>query len=311
MHAHDLLDGLGVKGGNSALPSSTSRFADGTQYRIEISSVEGPSILEAVVDEAERLDVPIHRISQGSGIHLLTDGEITEMVAVGRDRDIEVNLFVGPRAGWEGSIQAVSLNGRAVASTLRGIDQLAHGTEDVMRAVSLGVRSVLVADLGHLMILGALRKQGHLPADLVLKTSVTLPVANPATARVLIDLGADTINLPVDLTLAMIADIRRNVRVPLDQYIESPDDLGGVMRYHEVPELVRVAAPIYLKFAVRNAPPIYPVGRHNLESTALLARERVRRARISLDFLARYLPTATCKSGTTPAGNNDEEPTWP
>jgi hypothetical protein len=48
-----------------------------------------------------------------------------------------------------------------------------------------------------------------------------------------------------------------------------------------------VAAPVYLKFGVRNAPDIYPSGAH-LEATAvLLSRERVRRARLGLDLLAR------------------------
>jgi hypothetical protein len=50
------------------LPTSPKRFSDGAQYRIEIPNVEGPDVLEAVLEEAEKRGVLIHCISQGSGI---------------------------------------------------------------------------------------------------------------------------------------------------------------------------------------------------------------------------------------------------
>jgi hypothetical protein len=64
------------------------------------------------------------------------------------------------------------------------------------------------------------------------------------------------------------------------------------VRHYEIAELVRVGAPIYLKFGLRNAPGLYPCGQH-LESTAIaMARERVRRASIALGLLRRYAPEA-------------------
>jgi hypothetical protein len=154
------------------------------------------------------------------------------------------------------------------------------------------LRSVLVGDVGHLMVLGRMKAKGDLPSDFVLKTSVTLPAANPATARVLEDLGATSINLPVDLSLAQIAAVRQAIDAAIDFYVESPDDFGGSVRHYEIPELVRVAAPIYLKFGLRNSPGLYPSGQH-LEGTVLaLSRERVRRAAIGLGILARYAPEA-------------------
>src|SRR5204863_347721 len=85
-----------------------------------------------------------------------------------------------------------------------------------------------------------------------------LEAANPAAARVLEQLGANTINLPTDLSLAQIAAIRAAVNVPLDVYVEAPDNIGGFVRHHEIPELIRVAAPVYVKFGLRNAPDVYP-----------------------------------------------------
>jgi Peptidase family U32 len=274
------------------LPSSQKRFPDGGQYRIEIPSTEGPRAIEAVMETATALGVPIHRISQGSGVMLQTDDEIRQMVALGKRHGVEVCLFVGPRATWDVGVQAASSAGRVLGASLRGADQLAFGTEDVLHGAKLGINSVLVGDLGHLMLLGRMKREGDLPSDFVLKTSVTLAAANPATARLLEDLGATSINLPVDLALPQMAAIRQAIDVAIDFYIESPDDFGGAVRHYEIPEMVRVAAPIYLKFGLRNSPSLYPAGQH-LEATVLaLARERVRRAAIGLGILQRYAPEA-------------------
>jgi len=274
------------------LPASRKRFADGGQYRIEIPSCEGPRVMETVIAAAREQSVTVHRVSQGSGVMLQTDDEIKRMVALGREHAIEVCLFVGPRANWDVGVQAASAAGRVLGSSLRGVDQLIYGLDDIRRAAELGIRSVLVGDVGQLHVLGRMKAAGDLPADLVIKISVTLAAANPATARVLEDLGATSINLPVDLSLPQIAAIRQAIDAAIDFYIEAPDDFGGTVRHYETGELVRVASPVYLKYGLRNAPNIYPCGLH-LESTAVaLSRERVRRAAIGLALLRRYNPDA-------------------
>ena len=83
------------------------------------------------------------------------------------------------------------------------------------------------------------------------------------------------------------AAIRAAVDVPLDVYVEAPDNVGGFVRHHEIPELIRVAAPVYVKFGLRNAPDVYPAGSHLEATTVALSRERVRRARLGLELLAR------------------------
>jgi hypothetical protein len=274
------------------LPASRKRFADGGQYRIEIPSCEGPKAMQAVIAEAAARRVPVHRVSQGSGIMLQTDREIEEMLALGREHGIEVCLFVGPRANWDTGSQAASTNGRVLGSSLRGADQLGYGLEDVLHGAALGLKSILVADLGQLQILGKMKQAGDLPKDFVLKVSVTLAAANPASARLLEDLGATSINLPVDLSLPQIAAIRQAIDAAIDFYVESPDDFGGSVRHYETAALVRVAAPIYLKYGLRNSPGLYPSGQH-LEGTVIaLSRERVRRAEIGLALLRRHTPDA-------------------
>ena len=223
---------------------------------------------------------------------LQTDDEIREMLSLGREHGIEVCLFVGPRANWDAGVQAASSSGRVLGSALRGADQLAYGIEDVLHGASLGLRSILVADLGQLKILGEMKRTGDLPPDFVLKVSVTLAAPNPATARLLEDLGATSINLPVDLSLPQIAAIRQAIDAPIDFYVESPDDFGGVVRHYETAALVRIAAPIYLKYGLRNSPGLYPSGQHLENTVVVLSKERVRRAAISLALLARHYPDA-------------------
>ena len=273
-------------------PSSAKRFPDGGQYRIEIPSTEGPRALSAVLEEAANRKVPVHRVSQGSGIMLMTDDEIREMLAIGRRAQIEVNLFVGPRATFDIGAQVFSPAGKALGLSARGADQFRYALMDVARGCELGLRSVLVSDLGVLQVVAKMKRTGELPASLIIKTSVMMAPANPAAARILEDLGADTINIPSDLTLPQIAAIRGAIDVPIDFYVEAPDNIGGFIRHFEIPELIRVTAPIYLKFGLRNSPDIYPAGTH-IEGTALaLSRERVRRAQIAMEMIARHAPEA-------------------
>jgi hypothetical protein len=48
-----LIERYGIPGRDAYdLPSSPLRFPDGAHYRMEISGVERPEVLEAVIDEA-------------------------------------------------------------------------------------------------------------------------------------------------------------------------------------------------------------------------------------------------------------------
>ena len=265
------------------LPDSSKRFPDGASLRIEIPSTEGPRALEAVLEESAKRDVPIHRVSQGSGVFLLTDAELDEMAQIARDAEVEVSLFARPTASWGPSAGI----GPAVAAAVHGQDGLVHALDDVRRAAEHGIRSVLITDVGVLDVFREMRDRGVVPRDMQAKMSVMFPTANAATARVLVRLGANTLNVLTDLSLAELAAIREAVDVPIDFYIEAPDDVGGFVRLHDLPDLIRVAAPVYVKFGLRNAPNVYPSGTHLEPSVIALSRERVRRAQLALEMLER------------------------
>lgn len=110
------LEQMGLPSGDlHSLTSSTKRFPDGAQYRVEIPSTEGPDALAAVIEEAKRYAITIHRVSQGSGVMLLTDDEIRTMAQLAHGQNMEVSLFARPNAAWDTGAMAVPvLAGRSV-----------------------------------------------------------------------------------------------------------------------------------------------------------------------------------------------------
>ena len=268
-----------------ALAPSSARFPDGAHFRIEIPSVENPDALRAVVDEARERKVPIHRASQGSGAMLLTNEDLGEMARIGADEGIEISLFVGPREEFGVGSAVRSPEGLLLSGRLRGFHQLRYAIEDIHRAVDAGIRGFLVADTGLLELLRDMVKGGELPNSIIWKVSAVLAPSNPVTFRQLVALGGTTVNVPSDMTLAELAELRSLSGAPIDLYLESPDAMGGVVRGHELGEIATVAAPLYAKFGLRNARAVYPAGQHLRDDVVGNVREKVRRAQLALEWL--------------------------
>jgi hypothetical protein len=268
-------------------PVSQARFPDGAHFRIEIPSVEGPEVLKAVVAEAAERRITVNRVSQGSGAMLLSGAELTEMAKVAADSGIEVSLFVGPREEWDIGRAASAADGQVFAGRLRGTRQLRYAVDDIVRAAEHGIRGFLIADPGLLQLVTGLQAAGQLPASIVWKVSAVLAPSNPLSFRLLEELGASTINVPSDLTIGQTGEMRAVSNLPIDLYVETPDAMGGVVRGHEASELITVAAPMYVKFGLRNSRPLYPSGAHLVGEAAAIAREKVHRAAVALEWIAR------------------------
>lgn len=302
--SRDFMTSLGYPGGDLYdLPTSTKRFPDGAQYRVEIPSVEGPKALEAMITEIDKAGLTIHRVSQGSGIMLLTDAEILEMGQMCANRGMELSLFVGPRGTWDISALPLTSAGKAMGIRHEGADQLVYAMEDLKRAASLGIRGALVGDEGLLLLSKEMKREGILPPNFVIKCSVQMMAANPVSVKIMEDLGADTYNLPTALTLPKLAAIRQAVDIPLDLYVEAPDNFGGFIRHYEIAEFIRILAPVYIKFGLRNHPDVYPSGKHLEDINVKLGVERVRRAELGMQMVERYYPDAvTSKLGASDLG---------
>ena len=271
---------------------SNRRFPDAAEFRIEIPSVEGPRVLAAVLEQADRYDLTVNRVSQGSGGMLLEEGELREMAALGAEAGLEVCLFTGPKAGYDIGAFSRSEDGRSQFAQIRGMRQLRYAAADIARATEAGIRSFLVGDLGLLAVLTRMQRDGDLPSETVWKISAYMGVSNPASIRLLEGMGAGSVNIPADVTLEQLWEIRSAASIPIDLYLETPDSMGPVVRGHEIADFVAVGAPLHAKMGLANAGGVYPSGGQTVAIAIANAREKVRRAAIALEWLQRERPAS-------------------
>lgn len=230
------------------LPSSTRTFPDGAHYRMEVSGVERPNVLEALIDEMHRRGVPIHRlISVVMGATLLDDAELKQFARLAAEARCEVIITPGPRSAWDTGRQLATPEGSLSGLRFRGSDQLRAVVTDILRCVELGFRGFLAIDEGLLWLLNEMKKNGDLPADVVIKVSIFAGHGSPAGARVLQSLGASTFNPLADLSLPQLAAIRQAIDIPMDLHIYLTESFGGYNRFYEAAEMARVCAPCYFK----------------------------------------------------------------
>lgn len=230
------------------LPTSKLTFPDGANYRIEISGVERYSTLQALVDEMEKREVPVHRlICAVMGATLLSEDELSDFAKLAKEKKLEIILTPGPRSSWDTGRQLFTPEGAISGLRVRGCDNLSYLIADIMRATDLGFRGFLVTDEGALWLLSNLRKEGVIPKNTVFKISIYAGHANPAGGKVLETLGANTFNPVGDLSLPMFAAIRKAVKIPVDIHIMLSESFGGFIRLYEAPELARVTSPCYFK----------------------------------------------------------------
>jgi hypothetical protein len=244
----DFLAKIGVPTGDAYdLPTSEKRFPDGGQYRFEVPGIQGPVAMKVLLTQIEAYGLTIHRVTQTKGIMLLGDEDIQEMVNLAKQYEVELVLAIGPRATTDTSASVNTLEGQRMGYRLRGQDQIVRAIEDVKRAVSFGCTSFLVYDEGCLWVLNEMRKHGEIPAECRFKISAHAGHGNPCAAKMLEQIGVDSLNPVRDIQLQMLAALRQAIDIPIDIHTENPASTGGFIRHYEVPEMVRVASPIYLK----------------------------------------------------------------
>ena len=283
----DFLKKIGMPSGDLySLPTSEKRFDDGGQYRFEVPGIQGPKVMEALLDEIDRYGLYLHRVTQTKGIMSLTDNEIEQMVNLARQANVELILAIGPRATTDTSASVNTPEGVRMGYRLRGQEQIVRAIEDVKRAASIGCRGFLVYDEGCLWILNEMRKAGEIPMDCHFKVSAHTGFANPCSAHLLESIGADSLNPVRDIQLQMLAAMRQAVNVPIDIHTENPKSTGGFIRHYEVPEFIRVASPIYLKTGGSVAQT------HSWDSTTDDAKKRAKQVSLVKRVIDSYYPEA-------------------
>ena len=287
------------------LPTSTKRFPDGAWYRVEISGVERPEVMEAVIDESEKRKIPVHRaISVVMGATLLDKAELKDFAQMAADAKIEVILTPGPRASWDVGRQLVTPEGALSGLRFRGSDQLRQVIADIMRAIDIGFRGFLVVDEGLMWLLSEMKKNGDIPEDVVFKISIYAGHANAAGCKLLESLGAGSVNPVADLSLPRFAAIRQAIDIPLDLHIVLSESFGGYLRFYEGPEMARTCAPCYFKIEPGSACAAGPGALYkpwvDTQMLADWARVKVKYAQIIHELIQENFPEATL-SGIGPA----------
>ncbi|MGZ7095233.1 MAG: peptidase, partial [Methanobacterium sp.] len=197
------------------------------------------------------------------------------------------------RATYDTSASARTEEGKRIGYRLRGYENLVYAIEDVKRALELGIRGIVVYDEGLLWTLDKMRKSGEIPKDTYFKVSAHTGHGNPASAKLLQEIGANSFNPVRDLQIPMIASIRKAIEISIDLHTENPKSSGGFIRHYEVPDIIKYAAPVYLKTGGAVA------GHHGWETTEKQAEERIRQVSLVQDMIMRYYDEAIIsKRGT-------------
>ena len=281
------LESIGQPGGDLySLPTSEKRFDDGCQYRFEVPGIQTPGVMKTLLDELDRVGFYIHRVTQTKGIWTLTDEEIGTMVDLAHQHQVELVLAIGPRATTDTSASVKTTEGVRMGYRLRGQDQVVRAIEDVRRAARIGVRTFLVYDEGSLWALGQARRDGLVPADCKFKMSAHSGHGNPCSAKLMENIGADSFNIVRDYQLQHLAAVRAAIDIPIDCHTENPTSSGGFIRHYEVPEMIRVASPIYLKTGGSVAK------NHSWDSTDADSIKRVKQVQLVQRMIDCYYPEA-------------------
>jgi len=268
------------------LPTSEKRFDDEGQYRFEVPGIQGPKVMKALLTAIDDYGMHIHRVTQTQGIMRLTDEEISKMVEYSHLWNTDLILAIGPRATTDTSASVNTPEGVRMGYRLRGQEQIIRAVEDVKRAARLGCRGFLVYDEGCLWLLNKMREAGEIPADCHFKVSAHAGHGNPCSAKLLEEIGADSINPVRDIQLQMLSAMRQAVECPIDIHTENPKSTGGFIRHYEVPEMIRIAAPIYLKTGGSVAQT------HSWDSTEDDARKRAKQVFLVKRVIDEYYPDA-------------------
>lgn len=244
------MESMGIPGRDGwSLPDSGKTFPDGCHYRIEIAGVERYSTMVAMVDEAKKRNLRIHRaICTVGGSTYCSLQELKDMARLAHDEQMEIIMTIGHRKAWDtGSKESGYPEGVVQGPRHRGSDNMAYWIEDMMRNLEAGIRGFLVYDEGALTVVDRMRTEGFIPPETVFKWSVFGGQCSPAGAKLLEGLGADSMNPLSDVSLPILSSIRSTVDIPLDVYMIIVDAFGGMFRAYDAPEIVRVAAPVYFK----------------------------------------------------------------
>jgi hypothetical protein len=256
------------------LPASGKTFDDGCHYRIEMSGLEGPRVLEAMIKERRKLGVPVHRIvSFCQGANWFSDSDLKDFCQMAVDDNLEAVAIPTTRNSIDIGRQALSSDGKGSGfANQRGSDELRKVIYELFRLYEIGFRGLMLMDPYAVNVVKRLQDAGEFPRDVVIKLSAWAGISSPSGAAVVERLGVGSFNPITDLTLPQLASMRKVVDVPMDFYITTFDTYGGSNRTLDSAEVTKLCAPCYLKF--EPAPAISFYTPYDFDSTHIELMEK-------------------------------------
>ena len=171
----NFMEEMGIPGRDGyELPTSAKSFPDGAHWRFEIAGIERASTMEAMIDEAKKRNVTVHRAIACVGGSTYCDfEELKDMAQMAREEKIEVIMTIGHRKAWDaGAKEMATSEGSMQGYRLRGSDNISYYIADMMRNIEAGFRGFLVYDEGALLIINKMREEGMIPKDTIFKFSI-------------------------------------------------------------------------------------------------------------------------------------------
>lgn len=246
------------------LPDSGKTFPDGAHYRIEVSGIETAAILGAVIDEAKKQRIPIHRaIATVKGSMFYSDEQLAALAHLAAKEKVEVIICPGDLAhGFFGNPNR-NLNWQS-------LKEVSAYLREISRCVDIGFRGFLVWTSPMLKVLNAFRRRGKIPQETIFKVSTFANSCNAIDFLAYAKDGANTVNAANGLTLGNLSEIRQVLNeknektawdVKIDIHITFWQNLLKLTgrntwtlatedynRIEDAPEIARIASPVYFKF---------------------------------------------------------------
>ena len=300
----DFMEKQGIPGRDGyELEASGKAFPDGANFRTEIAGVERASTMEAMIKEADKRQIVIHRAIAAVGGSTYCDAqELKDMAQMANEAKIEIVMTVGHRKGWDvGAKEMATAEGKMQGFRLRGSDNIVFHIADIMRSIDAGFRGFLVYDEGVMFILNKMREEGLIPAETIFKFSVFGGYCNAAGAKVIESMGANSLNPISDVSRPILSSIRKAINIPLDVYTIVPNSFGGNFRAYEAPEIAKIASPCYLKYEPGTSEEDIYMPWVTEEWHENFIKQKVKIASIVLEIMDKHAP----EMKTSPKGAND------
>lgn len=232
-----------------SLQKSDRTFDNNGLYGVEIPIVNSMEMLQSAFKWLEHYNLPCNRFNETKGSFLLSNSEISEMLALCHEKNTGMIFALSPRPEYDTKASFYrSKFGLEQARYVNNMDAISHSVEEAMRLANLGCRGLVVYDIGVLSILSEMRAKNIFPRDMYFKASSHCMAANPMIVKILHELGADSVTTIHDASLAVLQEMRRICPdVVLDVPVDVYSDKGGYLRFNEIAEIVQCASPVILK----------------------------------------------------------------